>query len=248
MAIIIKNDSQIALMRHAGFICARTHELLRKHIKAGVTTAELDRIAHEFILSQDAKPSFLGYNGYPAAICISINNEVIHGIPGMRRLKSGDIVSIDIGVCYKFFHGDAARTFAVGEISAEHRKLIDTTEHSFFEGMEYAKAGLFLHDISAAVGEYATSHGFGVVESWCGHGIGRKLHEDPQIPNSRQARRGPRLAPGMTLAIEPMINMGTGDTVMLDDNWTVVTKDGGYSAHYENTIVITDGEPEILTL
>jgi len=248
MAIIVKNDSQIALMRHAGRICAKTHELMAKHIKPGVATAELDKIAHEYILSQDAKPTFLGYNGYPAATCISINNEVIHGIPGMRKLKSGDIVSIDIGVTYKFFHGDAARTHACGEISPEHQKLIDVTERSFFMGMQYAKAGMFLHDISAAIGDYAISHGFGVVESWCGHGIGRRLHEDPQIPNSRQAKRGPKLSPGMTLAIEPMINTGAGETVVLDDNWTVVTKDGGYSAHYENTIVITDGEPEILTI
>jgi len=248
MGIFIKNESQIALMRRAGYICARAHELLRDNIKYGITTSELDKVVHEYIISQDAKPSFLGYNGYPAATCISINNEVIHGIPGMRRLKSGDIVSIDIGVCYKHFHADAARTHAVGETSAEHQRLIDITERSFFEGIEYAKAGLFLHDVSAAIGDYAISHGFGVVESWCGHGIGRKLHEDPQIPNNRQAKRGPKLAAGMTLAIEPMINTGSGETNMLDDNWTVITKDGGYSAHYENTIVITDGAPEILTL
>jgi len=248
MGIFIKNDDQIAIMRHASRICADTHELLASHIKPGITTAELDKIAHDYILSQDAKPSFLGYRGYPATACISINNEVIHGIPGIRRLKNGDIVSIDIGVRYKHFHGDAARTHPVGEISEEHRKLIDAAERAFFEGMEYAKAGLKLHDISAAIGDYVIAQGFSIVEEWSGHGIGRQLHEDPQIPNSRQQNRGPRLSCGMTLAIEPMINIGYGGTITLDDTWTVVTKDGKFSAHYENTILITDGEPDILTL
>jgi len=248
MAIFIKNDGQVALMRIAGKICANAHEVLAKHIKPGVTTAELDKVAHEYILSQDAQPSFLGYGGYPNATCISVNNEVIHGIPGMRRLKNGDIVSVDIGVCYNFFHGDAARTHAVGDVLDEHKRLLLAAEQSFFEGIAFAKAGLRLHDISAAVGDYVTAQGFGIVESWCGHGIGRKLHEDPQIPNIRQNRSGPKLGRGMTLAIEPMINTGSGETNMLDDGWTVVTKDGGYSAHYENTILITDGEPEILTL
>jgi len=248
MGIFIKNNDQIAIMRHASRICANTHELLASHIKPGITTGELDKIAHDYIISQGAKPSFLGYNGYPATTCTSVNNEVIHGIPGIRRLKNGDIVSIDIGVCYKHFHGDAARTHPVGEINETHQKLIDTAEKAFFEGMKHAKAGFWLHDISAAIGDYVEAQGFSVVEEWCGHGIGRQLHEAPQIPHTRQKTRGPRLSRGMTLAIEPMINTGSGNTVTLDDTWTVVTKDGGYSAHYENTIVITDGEPEVLTL
>jgi len=248
MGIFVKNDDQIAIMRHASRICAKTHELLASHIKQGITTGELDQIAYDYIISQDAKPSFLGYNGYPATICTSVNNEVIHGIPGIRRLKNGDIVSIDIGVCYKHFHGDAARTHPVGEISENHRKLIDTAEKAFFEGIKYAKAGLRLHDISAAIGDCVESNGFSVVEEWCGHGIGRQLHEGPQIPHTRQKTRGPRLGRGMTLAIEPMINTGLGKTVTCDDTWTVITKDGGFSAHYENTVLITDGEPDVLTL
>jgi len=248
MGIFIKNNDQIAIMRHASRICAETHDLLASHMKPGIATGELDKIAHDYILSQDAKPSFLGYRGYPASVCISINDEVIHGIPGIRRLKNGDIVSVDIGVCYKHFHGDAARTHPVGDISDMHRKLINTAQEAFFKGMAYAKAGLRLHDISAAIGDYVEANGFSVVEEWCGHGIGRQLHEDPQVPHRRQEKRGPRLSRGMTLAIEPMINTGCGNTVTLDDTWTVVTQDGGYSAHYENTVLITDGEPDILTL
>ena len=248
MGIFIKNDAQIATMRHASKICADTHALLARHIRPGVTTGELDKLARDYIASQGAKPSFLGYRGFPATACISINNEVIHGIPGIRRLKNGDIVSIDIGVCYKHFHGDAARTHAVGEVSDVHAKLIDVTEKAFFESIKYAKAGFRLHDLSAAIEDFVDMKGFSVVEEWCGHGIGRQLHEDPQIPHTRQEKRGPRLAKGMTLAIEPMINVGTGKTVTKKDTWTVVTEDGGYSAHYENTILITDGEPDILTL
>ncbi|MCL1786732.1 MAG: type I methionyl aminopeptidase [Defluviitaleaceae bacterium] len=248
MGIFIKNDEQVAHMRRASQIVAQTHALLARHIKPGVTTGELDKIAHDFILSQEAKPSFLGYHGYPASICVSVNEQVIHGIPGIRRLKSGDIVSIDIGVRYKHFHGDAARTHPVGEVSETHQHLIDTAKKSFFEGIKYAKAGNRLHEISAAIGDHVEAQGFSVVEAWCGHGIGRQLHEDPQIPHSRQDTRGPVLRRGMTLAIEPMINTGVGDTTVLDDEWTVVTKDGGYSAHYENTVLITDGEPDVLTL
>jgi methionyl aminopeptidase len=248
MGIFIKNDEQTALMRRASHIVRETHELLARHIKPGVTTGELDKIAHDYIVSQDATPSFLGYRGYPASTCISINNEVIHGIPGIRRLKSGDIVSIDVGACYQRFHGDAARTHPVGEVNDTHQRLIDTAQKSFFEGIKYAKAGHRLHEISAAIGDYVKAQGFSVVEEWCGHGIGRQLHEDPQIPHTRQDTRGPALRPGMTLAIEPMINTGVGETVTLDDTWTVITKDGGYSAHYENTVLITDGEPDVLTL
>jgi len=248
MGIFIKNNDQVAIMRHAGRICADTHQLLASHIKPGVTTGELDKLAHDYILNQDAKPTFLGYNGYPATTCISVNNEVIHGIPGIRCLKNGDIVSIDIGVCYKHFHADAARTHPVGKISETHQRLIDTAERAFFEGIKYAQAGFWLHEISAAIGDYVDAQGFGVVEEWCGHGIGRQLHEAPQIPHTRQKTRGPRLSRGMTLAIEPMINTGSGNTVTLEDAWTVITKDGGYSAHYENTVLITDGKPEVLTL
>jgi len=248
MGIFIKNDSQIVLMRTASQICARTHEHLASYIKPGITTAELSRIAEEYIRGQDAKPTFLGYRGFPGAICTSVNDEVIHGIPGLRRLKSGDIVSIDIGVCYKRFHGDAARTHPVGAISAEHQRLIDVTRDSFFDCMRYARQGCHLHEMSAAIDDYVTSRGFSVVREWCGHGIGRQLHEDPQIPHTRQEKRGPRLVKGMTLAIEPMVNMGSHELNMLDDNWTVLTQDGKYSAHYENTILVTTGEPEIMTL
>jgi len=248
MGIFIKNDDQIANMRKASRICARTHELLAKHVVPGVTTEELNKIAEEFIRSQDAVPSFLGYRGFPSAICASVNEQVIHGIPGLRKLKDGDIVSIDIGVCYNRFHGDAARTHAVGEVSDVCRTLIDVAEQCFFEGIEFAREGNRLHDISAAIGDYVNACGFSVVKDWCGHGIGRQLHEDPQIPNTRQTKRGSRLARGMTLAIEPMINEGTGDVSILDDTWTVVTEDGKYSAHYENTVLITDGAPDVLTL
>ena len=248
MGIFIKNDNQIAIMRHASRICANTHEELARHVKPGISTGELNKIAHDYILSQGAKPTFLGYRGFPAAACISVNDEVIHGIPGIRKLKSGDIVSVDIGVKYNNFHGDAARTHAVGTISDIHRRLIETAKKSFFEGIKYAKAGFPLHDISAAVGDYVESQGFSVVEDWCGHGIGRQLHEDPQVPHKRQDKRGPRLSRGMTLCIEPMINTGSGETITRNDTWTVVTRDGGFSAHYENTILITDGEPDVLTI
>jgi len=248
MGIFIKNESQIAVMRHASRICADVHELLARHIKPGVTTGELDKIAHDYILSQGAKPSFLGYRGFPATACVSINNEVIHGIPSIRRLKSGDIVSIDIGVCYKHFHGDAARTHPVGDVSEQNKELIIAAEQAFFESVKYAKAGFRLHDLSAAIEDYIDTKGFSIVEEWCGHGIGRQLHEDPQIPNTRQETRGVRLGCGMTLAIEPMINAGFSGTITGKDTWTVVTKDGSFSAHYENTVLITDGEPDILTL
>ena len=235
-------------MRKASSICAKVHELLASQIRPGITTWELNKVAEEYIRSQDATPSFLGYRGFPAAICTSVNNEVIHGVPGLRRLRNGDIISIDVGVCYKRFHGDAARTHAVGKINDVHQKLIEVTKQSFFEGMRFAKTSNRLHDISDAIENYVDSFGFSVVREWCGHGIGRQLHEDPQIPHTRQDKRGPRLGCGMTLAIEPMINAGSYDINMLDDTWTVVTQDGEYSAHYENTVLITDGEPEILTL
>jgi len=249
MGIFIKNDEQIAIMRQASQICAKTHELLASYIKPGVSTGDLNRMANDYIVSQGAKPSFFGYRGFPAAICTSVNEEVIHGVPGIRRLKSGDIISIDIGVCYKRFHGDAARTHGVGNVSEVHQKLIDSAKNAFFESVRYAKAGCRLHDMSAAIENYIDTQGFSVVTEWCGHGIGRQLHEDPQIPHTRQDKRGPRLSRGMTLAIEPMVlESRTGETVTRNDTWTVVTKDGGFSAHYENTVLITDGEPDVLTL
>jgi methionyl aminopeptidase len=247
MGVFIKNDEQISLMRTAGKIAARTHELLSRHIKPGITTGELNAIAEDFIRSSDAKPSFLGYRGFPAAICTSVNDEVIHGVPGLRKLLSGDIISIDLGVCVKRFHGDMARTYAVGVISEIHQKLIEVTEQSFFAGMKCCTEENRLHDISNAIDDYVKPFGFGIVSEWCGHGVGQQVHEDPQIPHTRQEKRGSRIRRGMTLAIEPMINVGTHDISMLDDTWTVLTKDGEYSAHYENTILVTDGEPEILT-
>jgi len=252
MGIFLKNSEQIQRMRVANKIVADTHRLLEQHIRPGVSTIELNTIAEDYIRSCGAEPSFLGYKmtgeGFPAAICVSINEEVIHGIPGLRRLKNGDIVSIDIGAYIGKFHGDAARTYPVGAINSERQKLMDATMQSFFEAMNYARHGRHLHEMSAAVESYIEDFGFSVIREFCGHGIGRKMHEDPQIPFTRQQSRGPRLQRGMTLAIEPMVAMGKPDIRILDDNWTVVTKDKKSAAHYENTIVITDGEPEILTL
>ena len=201
------------------------------------------------IRSYGCEPSFKNYCGYPASICVSVNEEVVHGIPTDKRIiKEGDIVSLDAGVIYKKYHSDAARTIGVGEISKEAELLIERTRQSFFEGMKMAVAGRHLHDISRAIGDYAESFGYGVVRDLCGHGIGSHLHEEPEIPNFRQWKRGPRLCPGMTLAVEPMINIGTPDVLWMDDEWTVITEDRSLSAHYENTILITEGKPEILSL
>lgn len=250
MSVSIKSAREIELMREAGRLLEITHNELQKAIKPGISTWEIDRLGEQIIRSFGCTPNFLHYNGYPASICVSVNDEVVHGIPSKHRiLQEGDIVSLDAGLIYKGFHSDAARTHAVGQVSPEAQKLMDVTKQCFFEGIKYAKAGHHLHEISAAIGNYARSFGYGVVEDLVGHGIGRSLHEDPQIPNFPQKRRGIRLMPGMTLAIEPMINIGRCDVEWLDDDWTVVTEDGTYSAHYENTIAITpDGEPEILTL
>lgn len=249
MSVSIKSAKEIELMREAGRLLEITHNELQKAIKPGISTWEIDRLGEQIIRSFGCTPNFLHYNGYPASICVSVNDEVVHGIPSKHRiLQEGDIVSLDAGLIYKGFHSDAARTHAVGQVSPEAQKLMDVTKQCFFEGIKYAKAGHHLHEISAAIGNYARSFGYGVVEDLVGHGIGRALHEDPQIPNFPQKRRGIRLMPGMTLAIEPMINMGRCDVEWLDDDWTVVTEDGSLSAHYENTILITDGEPEILTL
>ena len=246
--IRLKSEEEIKIMREAGKIVAETHELLKSAIIPGVSTLELDTIAEENIRKYNAVPSFKGYGGFKGSICASINNEVVHGIPGNKIVKEGDIISIDIGAYYKGYHGDAAKTHAVGVISEDNRKLIEVTRQSFYEGIKFAKEGNHLYDISAAIGDYAEKFGYGVVRDLVGHGIGTEMHEDPQIPNFRQKRRGMKLQAGMTLAIEPMINMGRPDVAWTDDDWTVVTDDGSLSAHYENTILITKGEPEILSL
>ena len=220
---------------------------IEKYIKPGVTTKQLDKIAYEFILKNNAKPSFLHYGGFPASICASKNEVVVHGFPDNTPLVEGDIISIDVGACYKGYHGDSARTFPVGKISDTKQKLIDVTKQSFFEGIKNIKAGNTVGDISSQVQRYVEKHGCGVVREMVGHGVGKNLHEDPQVPNYGRKGTGVRLREGMTLAIEPMINMGTWEVNVLDDGWTVVTADGAYSAHYENTVLITKGEPELLT-
>ena len=249
MSVSIKTATEIDLMTEAGRLLEKVHNELAKVIRPGISTWEIDHIGEKLIRDLGCIPSFLNYQGYPASICVSVNDEVVHGIPSKKHiLKEGDIVSLDVGLIYKGFHSDAARTHAVGQISPDAQKLIDVTRQCFFEGIKYAKAGCHLYEISAAIGAYAESFGYGVVRDLVGHGIGTAMHEDPQIPNFAQKRRGIRLMPGMTLAIEPMINIGRPDVCWLDDDWTVVTEDGSLSAHYENTILITDGEPEILTL
>ena len=249
MAVTIKSAREIELMREAGKILAKTHEELAKALRPGMSTWESDHLGEEIIRSYGCIPSFLNYNGYPASICVSVNDEVVHGIPSKKRiLQEGDIVSLDAGVIYKGYHSDAARTYGIGEISPEAGKLIEVTRQSFFEGIKFAKAGNHLNDISSAIQAYAEQFGYGVVRDLVGHGIGSHLHEDPEIPNFAQRRKGILLRPGMTLAVEPMINEGTFEVAWLDDDWTVVTEDGRLSAHYENTILITEGEPEILSL
>ena len=249
MSVTIKSAREIELMREAGRLLAEVHEELAASIKPGISTKDIDKLGEKLIRDRGCIPNFLNYHGYPASICVSVNDEVVHGIPNKQRiLQDGDIVSLDAGLIYKGYHSDAARTHAVGTISKEAQQLIDVTRQSFFEGIKYAKAGNRLHDISNAIAAYAVSFGYGVVRDLVGHGIGTALHEDPQIPNFKQLRRGIKLVPGMTLAIEPMINAGTWEVCWLDDEWTVVSEDGSLSAHYENTVLITDGEPEILTL
>ena len=249
MAVSIKSEREIQLMRESCKILAKVHEELGKAIKPGISTKEIDILAEKLIRSYDCIPNFLNYNGYPASVCVSVNEGVVHGIPTKQRiLKDGDIVSLDCGCIYKGYHSDAARTYAVGAVSKEVQQLMDVTKQSFFEGIKMAKAGNHLYDISNAIDDYVSQFGYGIVKDLVGHGIGTSLHEDPQIPNFRQKRKGLLLQPGMTLAIEPMINMGTWEVEFLDDDWTVVTRDGLPSAHYENTILITDGEPEILTI
>lgn len=246
--ITIKSERELDFMRQAGRIVGETLNLIESHVRAGVTTKHLDKIAYEYITSQKAVPSFLNYNGFPASICASVNEEVVHGIPDGRKLKDGDIISIDIGACFEGYHGDAARTFAVGEISPQAQRLIDVTKQSFFEGIKMAKAGARLGDISHGIQEYVEKHGYSVVRKLVGHGVGAHLHEPPDVPNFGTAGRGVRLQKGMTLAVEPMVNQGEYDVKTMKNGWTVVTCDGSLAAHYENSIIITDDMPEILTL
>lgn len=247
--ITIKSTKQVEKMRASAKITKEALELLEKSIKPGITTAQLDKIAYDFITSKGAKPNFLNYNGFPGSICASVNDEVVHGIPSRKAvLRDGDIISIDMGAVLDGWHSDAARTFAVGNISAEAQKLIDVTRESFFEGLKYLKHGAKLGDVSSAIQTYVESHGFGVVRDLVGHGIGQSLHEDPSVPNFGRAGHGVKLAAGMTLAIEPMVTEGDYRVAVLDDDWTVVTDDGSLAAHYENTVLITKDGYEILTL
>ena len=246
--IAIKNERELAVMRQACRITAAARALAGEMVRPGVKTKEIDKAVHDFIVAQGAKPSFLNYNGYPASACISVNNVVIHGIPGDYELKEGDIVSVDVGAFWKGFHGDCAATFACGRISPTAEKLISVTKQSFFEGIKKARQGCRVSDISHAVQSYVEQNGFSVVRTFVGHGVGEKLHEEPEVPNYGSPGRGPRLVKGMTLAIEPMVNVGGSEVQILKDKWTTVTADGSLSAHYENTVLITDGEPEILTV
>ena len=249
MSVSIKTAREIELMRESCHLLEKVHDELAKAIRPGISTWEINHLGEEMIRSFGCTPNFLHYNGYPASICVSVNDEIVHGIPNKHRiLKDGDIVSLDAGTIYKGYHSDAARTWAVGNVSPEAQKLMDVTKQCFYEGIKFAKAGNHLNDISTAIQAYAEKFGYGVVRELVGHGIGTHLHEDPEVPNFATKRRGILLQPGMTLAIEPMINAGTPDVIWMDDDWTVVTADHALSAHYENTILITEGEPEILSL
>ncbi|MCI8563315.1 MAG: type I methionyl aminopeptidase [Lachnospiraceae bacterium] len=248
MSVTIKSEHEIELMREAGRILSIVHDEMGKIIRPGISTMDINRKGEEVIRSFGCIPSFLNYQGYPASICVSVNDEVVHGIPDKHHiLKEGDIVSLDAGVIYKGYQSDAARTHAVGKISEEDQRLIDVTKQSFFEGIKYARAGNHLFDISKTIQDFVEDNGYSVVRDLVGHGIGRKLHEEPQVPNFKPIGRGMKLRVGMTLAIEPMVNAGAYDVWMLEDDWTVVTKDSTKSAHYENTVLITDGEPELLS-
>lgn len=246
--IIVKSPREIDLMRRAGKITAAARALAGAMVTPGVTTGEIDKAVYDFILSKGAVPSFLHYNGYPASACVSVNNEVIHGIPGKHRLEEGDIVSVDVGAYIGGFHGDCAATFACGRISEQAERLIQVTQQSFFEGIRFARQGNRVSDISHGVQAYVEANGFSVVRDYVGHGVGAKMHEAPEIPNYGEPGHGPRLLKGMTLAVEPMVNAGDYRIRVLKDRWTVVTADGSLSAHFENTVLVTDGDPEILTV
>lgn len=249
MPITVKSSREIELMTEAGRILEIVHKELEKALHPGMTTKAIDRLGEEIIRSYGCIPSFLDYNGYPASICVSVNDEVVHGIPSEHRIiREGDIVSLDAGVIYKGYHSDAARTHCVGEVSKEAQNLVRVTRECFFEGIKYAKEGNHLFDISGAIGRYAEERGYGVVRDLCGHGIGTALHEAPEIPNYEMKRKGVLLKAGMTLAIEPMINIGGWEVEWMDDDWTVVTRDHSLSAHYENTVLITENEPKLLSL
>ncbi|ACB83815.1 type I methionyl aminopeptidase [Natranaerobius thermophilus] len=245
--IIKKSNQELELMRVAGRIVAETHQKVAEAITPGITTVELDKIAEDYIKRQNAHPSFKGYHGFPASICASINHEVVHGIPAIKKLQEGDIISIDIGANYKGYHGDAAKTYKVGAVDGQLEELIDVTEQSLFKGIEQAVPGNRLSDISHAVEKHVNNHNFYVVKKYVGHGIGSAMHEAPEIPNFGPPGKGPRLKAGMVFAIEPMVNIGTSEVKTLDDHWTVITADESASAHFEHTVAITDSEPEILT-
>lgn len=247
--IYIKSPHEIELMRQAGKLTAGARSIARQAIADGVTTKQIDKCVHEFIVKSHAIPTFLGYGGFPASACVSVNEEIIHGIPGKRVIRSGDIVSVDVGATFKGFVGDCAGTFPCGEVSEEAKKLMEVTRQCFFEGLKFARVGYRISDIGAAIQDYAESHGYSVVREYVGHGVGRVMHEAPEVPNYRARRHpDPRLLKGMTIAIEPMICAGGYDVKVLGNDWTVVTADGSLAAHYENTIAITDGEAEILTM
>lgn len=245
--IYIKSEREIELLKIAGNIVYRTHQYLKPYLKEGITTKELDHLAEEFIRSQGATPSFKGYGGFPGSICISINDEVVHGIPGKRKIKNGDLVSIDIGACYKGYHGDSAWSYIVGGVTPKKKYLLEHTEKSLMAGLSVIKNGVHLGDVSHAIEEYAKEHHLGVVKELVGHGVGTKLHEDPEVPNYGKAGTGPILKTGMVIAVEPMLNLGTADIYMLDDDWTILTDDGKPSAHFEHTVVVRDDGYEILT-
>ena len=245
--ISLKSPREIECMRRAGRLTAQARALAGSMVRPGVTTHEIDTAVRKFIESHGAKPSFLGYSGFPGSACISINEEVIHGIPGPRKLKEGDIVSVDVGAFIGGFHGDCAGTYPCGKVSDEALRLIRATQQSFFEGIKYAREGYRLSDISAAVQAYAESQGYSIVREYVGHGIGRNMHEAPEVPNYGRPGHGPRLLRGMTIAVEPMVNAGSAAIVQMPDGWTVRTADGKYAAHYENTVLITAGDPELLT-
>lgn len=245
--ITLKTDREIELMREAGRIVALTHEILAKAVQPGISTAELDVMAEKNIRAHGGEPAFKGYNGFPASICTSINEQVVHGIPSVRKLKEGEIISIDVGVCYRGYYGDAAVTLPVGEITRDAARLIEVTRDSLYKGIEFARAGNRLSDISHAVQAYAEANGYHVVRSYVGHGIGSSMHEEPEVPNFGKPGRGPKLQKGMVLAIEPMINIGTWQVETLEDNWTVVTSDASFSAHFEHTVAVNEEGAEILT-
>ncbi len=245
--ISIKSEREIALLKQAGNIVYKTHQYLKPYIKEGITTLELDRLAEDFIRKNDATPSFKGYNGFPGSICASINDEVVHGIPDKRKLKNGDIISIDIGACYKGYHGDSAWTYQVGKINEEKKYLMEHTEKALYQGLEVIRPGARIGDIGYAVESYAHKHNLGVVLELCGHGVGTKLHESPDVPNYGVQGTGPKLKEGMVIAVEPMLNIGSPDIYMLENDWTIVTEDSRPSAHYEHTVVVTRDGYQILT-